>query len=144
MLRDYIEKNAMACVVRSCDNEVIDDINILQATYKAMHQCLRDINIEFDRIIVDGDRFKPFMCHAHDCIPQGDNHYISIAAASILAKTHHDEWVETKCKENIELNEKYMWLKNMAYGTLAHRNGIIEHGITNYHRKSFCKKYIIN
>ena len=143
-LREYIEKNATAFVVRSCDNTVIDEINILQATYRAMHQCLKDIHVEFDRIIVDGDRFKPFMCHVHDCIPQGDNNYISIAAASILAKTYHDEWIEKTCEGNIELDNKYSWKKNMAYGTKAHREGIVAHGLSEYHRKTFCKKYVVD
>lgn len=141
-LREYIEKNATAFVVRYVDNKVIDEINILQATYKAMHECLKDLHIEFDRIIVDGDKFKPFQCHVHDCVPQGDNMYISIAAASILAKTYHDEWIEERCKESTALSDKYLWNKNMAYGTKAHTEGIKEHGLCDYHRKSFCKKYI--
>lgn len=144
-LRKYIEENAIAYSVQSCDNVAIDDMNILQATYTAMHKCLRNINveqgIEFDRILVDGDRFKPYVCQVHECIPQGDNHYISIAAASILAKTYHDDWIEQACKNDTSLDEKYKWSSNMGYGTKAHREGIIQHGITDLHRKTFCKKY---
>jgi ribonuclease HII len=77
----------------------------------------------------------------HECIPQGDNHYISIAAASILAKTYHDDWIEQACKNDTSLDEKYKWSSNMGYGTKAHREGIIQHGITDLHRKTFCKKY---
>ena len=144
-LRKYIEDNAIAYSVQSSDNDMIDEINILQATYKAMHKCLKDINtiqnIEFDRILVDGDRFKPYVCQVHECIPQGDNQYISIAAASILAKTHHDEWILNECSKDSSLDDKYKWSSNMGYGTKAHREGIIEHGITDFHRKTFCKKY---
>lgn len=144
-LRKYIEENAIAYSVQSCDNVMIDDMNILQATYTAMHKCLKNINveqgIEFNRILVNGDRFKPYVCQVHECIPQGDNHYISIAAASILAKTYHDEWIEQACKNDTSLDEKYKWSSNMGYGTKAHREGIIQHGITVLHRKTFCKKY---
>ena len=140
-LRLYIEKNATAFSVSSCDHEIIDNINILQATFCAMHRCLKNVDTTFERIIVDGDKFNPFMCYIHDCIPHGDDQYISIAAASILAKTHHDEWIESKCIEYTDLNWKYKWSTNMAYGTKAHRDGILMHGISQFHRKTFCKKF---
>lgn len=147
-LRKYIEENAIAYSVQSCDKEAIEEMNILQATYKAMHKCLKNINveqgIEFDRILVDGDRFKPYACQVHECIPQGDNHYICIAAASILAKTYHDEWITNVCEEDKSLDEKYKWLSNMGYGTKAHREGIMKHGITELHRDSFCKKWLVH
>lgn len=145
-LRKYIEENAIAYSVQSCDKGDIEEMNILQATYKAMHKCLKNINveqgIEFDRILVDGDRFKPYVCQVHECIPQGDNHYVSIAAASILAKTYHDEWITNVCNEDKSLDEKYKWLSNMGYGTKAHRDGITKHGITELHRDTFCKKWL--
>ena len=145
LLRKYIENNAIAFSVQSSSSVVVDEINILQATYRAMHQCLKHLNImgtKFDRILVDGENFKPFACNVHNCIPKGDNEYLSIAAASILAKTYHDEWVEKACEVNPELNAKYNWMKNMAYGTKEHRDGIRQHGICDLHRKTFVKKYI--
>lgn len=144
-LRKYIESNAIAFSVQSCDNCIIDEINILQATYKAMHSCLKNIydtGIKVDRILVDGEHFLPFACQAHNCIPKGDDVYISIAAASILAKTYHDDWILEKCAAHPELDEKYKWSKNMGYGTKEHRDGLIQHGITEFHRKTFCRKYI--
>jgi ribonuclease HII len=142
LLREYIELNALSFTVNSCDNNVIDEINISNATFRSMHMCLQKTNVHFDRILVDGDRFKPYMCNIHNCIPQGDNEYISIAAASILAKTYHDDWIIEKCKDNPEFETKYKWLSNMAYGTLAHRQGILSHGINMYHRKTFCTKFL--
>jgi len=97
-----------------------------------------------NRILVDGDRFKPYVCQVHECIPQGDNHYVSIAAASILAKTYHDEWITNVCEEDESLDDKYKWLSNMGYGTKAHRDGIAKHGITELHRDTFCKKWLVN
>lgn len=144
-LRQYIENNAIAFSVQSSSAVVIDEINILQATYRAMHQCLRHLSFletKFERILVDGEHFKPFACQIHNCIPKGDNEYLCIAAASILAKTYHDEWIQNACAENPELDAKYKWLKNMGYGTKEHRDGISEHGICEFHRKTFVQKYI--
>lgn len=144
-LRRYIENNAIAFSVQSCSSIIVDEINILQATYRAMHQCLRDLSFlekKFDRILVDGEHFKPFACEIHNCIPKGDNEYLCIAAASILAKTHHDEWIQKVCEENPELDLKYKWMKNMGYGTKEHRDGISQHGVCQFHRKTFVQKYI--
>ena len=144
-LRTYIENNAIAFSVQSSSSVVVDEINVLQATYRAMHQCLKHLSFletKFDRILVDGENFKPFACNVHNCIPKGDNEYLCIAAASILAKTHHDEWIENICKANPDLDSKYKWLKNMAYGTKEHRDGIMQYGICDFHRKTFVKKYI--
>lgn len=143
-LRKYIERNAVAFSVQSSSSVVIDEINILEATFRAMHACLRELTLlgtSFDRILVDGESFKPYACKIHNCIPKGDNEYLCIAAASILAKTHHDEWIETQCRINPELDIKYKWAKNMAYGTKEHRDGIREHGICNLHRKTFVKNH---
>lgn len=143
-LREYIENNAIAFSVQSCSAVVVDEINILQATYRAMHKCLKhlnSLNVDFDRILVDGDRFMPYACNVHNCIAKGDNEYISIAAASILAKTYHDDWVQEVCETNPEFNEKYNWLQNMGYGTKAHREGLIKHGFSEHHRLSFLKNY---
>ena len=142
-MRRFIEKHALAWAVAKCDHTVIDEINILNATYKAMHKALREVydnNIKFNRILVDGNRFKPFVTNNgfidHKCIIKGDNKYIQIAAASILAKTHHDEYIENMCKDYPHLC-KYGLLTNQGYGTKEHRLAIKNHGMSDYHRKSF-------
>lgn len=142
-MRKFIEKNALAWSVASCDNTVVDDINILNATYKAMHKALKEVyenNIKFNRILVDGNRFKPLLTSngfiPHQCIINGDNRFIQIAAASILAKTHHDEYIEKICEDNPDLC-KYGLLTNQGYGTIEHRKAIKEYGLTELHRKSF-------
>lgn len=142
-MRAYIEKNALAWEVEMCDHTVVDDINILNATHKAMHKALKKIydnNIKFNRILVDGNKFKPFLTNdgfiQHNCIVQGDAKFIQIAAASILAKTHHDEYIEKICKENPDLC-KYGLLKNQGYGTKEHRIAIKDFGLSKFHRKTF-------
>jgi ribonuclease HII len=143
IVREFIENNALAYNVSYCDNTVIDDINILQATHKAMHKCLDNIygnNIKFDRILVDGNSFKPYIRNnyaiEHNCIVSGDNKYIQIAAASILAKTYRDEYIENLCKEDDNL-KKYGLMTNYGYGTKEHREAIKLYGYTKYHRKTF-------
>ena len=142
-MRAYIEKNALAWEVEMCDHTVVDDINILNATQKAMHKALKKIydnNIKFNRILVDGNKFKPFITNDgfinHNCVVKGDAKFIQIAAASILAKTHHDEYIEKICKENPDLC-KYGLLKNQGYGTKEHRTAIKDYGLSKYHRKTF-------
>jgi|TARA_B110000259_G_C14032589_1_gene407439 ribonuclease HII len=142
-MRQYIEKNALAWAVAYCDHTIIDEINILNSTYKAMHKALLDVydnNIKFNRILVDGNKFKPLITTngfiPHKCVVRGDNKYIQIAAASILAKTHHDEYINKLCTDNKDLC-KYGLLKNQGYGTMEHRKAIKEYGLTDYHRKSF-------
>ena len=138
ILRKYIEANAIAYGVGMATHEEIDEMNILNATYLAMHRALDAIkNVEYDRLLVDGKSFKPYKCNVHDCIIGGDNIYVCIAAASILAKEHHDEWILTNYGEDV----KYDLIHNRGYGTKKHLQGIMEHGITEHHRKSFCKKY---
>jgi ribonuclease HII len=143
IVREFIENNALAYNVSYSDNTVIDDINILQATHKAMHKCLDNIynnNIKFDRILVDGNSFKPYIKNnyaiEHNCIISGDNKYIQIAAASILAKTYRDEYIENLCKEDDNL-KKYGLMTNYGYGTKEHREAIKLYGYTKYHRKTF-------
>ena len=141
ILRKYIEANAIAYGVGMATHEEIDEMNILNATYLAMHRALDAIkNVEYDRLLVDGQSFKPYKCNVHDCIIGGDNIYVCIAAASILAKEHHDEWILTNYGEDV----KYDLIHNRGYGTKKHLQGIMEHGITEHHRKSFCKKYLSN
>ena len=141
-LREYIEKNAISYGVGYVDENEIDRINILKASYKAMHIALDKIDKPFDHILVDGPRFSPYLDKndnfaSYTCIPKGDNLYYSIAAASILAKVYHDEYIVNLCKENNDLNEKYGWLSNMGYGTKLHMEGIQKYGVSKYHRKSF-------
>ena len=139
MLRTYIEANAVAYGIGMATHEEIDELNILNATHLAMHRALDATkDAQYDRILVDGKSFKPYKCNAHDCIIGGDNIYVCIAAASILAKEHHDEWVLTHFKDDT----KYDLIHNRGYGTKKHIQGIKENGITEHHRKSFCKKYL--
>jgi ribonuclease HII len=138
-LRDYIEENALYYCVKSIDEKEIDSMNILNATYKAMHMCIDEVakHIPIDRLLIDGNSFKKYDKIKHNCIIGGDNKYISIAAASILAKTYHDEYIETLSEEDDY--KKYNWNKNMCYGTKQHILSIKNHGISSVHRKSFCK-----
>lgn len=145
-LRKYIEDIALEYSVAYAEPEEIDKENILQATVKTMHKVLDKLQIKPDTILVDGNYFHTYQKKGeiipHQLVKNGDNTYYSIAAASILAKVYHDEYVESICKEDNDLC-KYGWLTNMCYGTEEHRNAIVEHGISKYHRKTFgiCKKY---
>lgn len=133
ILRIIIENESIAYAVAMVDNNAIDKINILQASFKAMHLALQKIKIDINCILVDGNRFKPYKKINSFCIIKGDSKYASIAAASVLAKTYRDEYM-------ISLHEKhpvYQWQKNKGYGTLQHRLAIQQHGLCKYHRKSF-------
>jgi len=149
ILRNYIEENAIDFSVASEDNNTIDKINILNATYKTMHKALDTLNVIPDSIIVDGNKFKPYYMPntmellPHKCFEKGDSKFISIACASILSKVYHDEYIE-ELVNNEPLLERYAWKSNMCYGTEAHLKAIKEFGITSYHRKTFgiCKNYI--
>ena len=133
LLRPIIEKESIGFGVAMVDNNEIDVINILQASFKAMHLAINKIKKMPELLLIDGNRFKPYKKIAHHCIVKGDGKYSSIAAASILAKTYRDEYMQ---KIHAEYN-KYRWDKNMGYGTLDHRLAIEEHGLCKYHRKSF-------
>jgi ribonuclease HII len=132
-LRPIIEKEAICFAVSFINNEEIDKINILQATYKAMHQSINKLNVQPELLLIDGNRFKPFPGIPHQCIIKGDGKYASIAAASILAKTYRDEIMN-----NLHLEfPDYGWKKNKGYGTLEHRSAIEKFGLCSYHRKSY-------
>jgi ribonuclease HII len=133
ILRPIIEKESIAFAVQAIDNNEIDKINILQATYKAMHLCIDELTAKPNLLLIDGNRFKPYKKIEHTCIIKGDGKYASIAAASILAKTYRDEAMKKLHKQF----PQYDWLHNKGYGTLKHRQAIEEHGLTTYHRKSF-------
>ena len=132
-LRPIIEQEAVAWAVAQVDNHEIDRINILNASILAMHKALDALVIRPEHIIVDGNRFKQYDTIPHLCIIKGDGRYMSIAAASILAKTHRDEYMQKIHQEY----PNYNWQKNKGYPTADHRNAIAQFGITNYHRSSF-------
>jgi len=132
-LKPIIEKESIAFSVASVSNNEIDRINILQASYKAMHLALNRLKSKPDILLVDGNRFKPYKKIPHHCIIKGDGMYASIAAASVLAKTYRDEYMQNLHKKY----EVYGWHHNKGYGTPEHRNAIEAHGLCRYHRKSF-------
>lgn len=132
-LRPIIEKEALAYAVASVSAEEIDKINIHNASYLAMHRALDQLEIKAEYIIVDGNRFIPYPDLAHTCIIKGDGKYLSIAAASILAKTYRDEYMMNIAAEY----PTYDWLQNKGYPTVKHRNAVLEHGLTPHHRKTF-------
>jgi ribonuclease HII len=132
-LRPYIEENAIAYAVSSVDQTEIDRINILNASFKAMHQAIEALAIRPQHLIIDGNRFKAYELIPHHCIIKGDGKFMSIAAASVLAKTYRDDLMD---KIHSEFPE-YDWIKNKGYPTLHHRKIIMEKGITPYHRKTY-------
>lgn len=132
-LRLYIEKKALAWAVAKVDNNEIDKINILNASIKAMHLALAKLKVKPEYIIVDGNRFKAYKNIPHTCIVKGDGKYMNIAAASILAKTHRDEFMLKQHKKF----PQYGWDKNKGYPTKIHREAIKVYGQTHLHRKSF-------
>lgn len=155
-ISDYIKENAIAWSVCYEDETVIDDINIRQATFKAMHRAINNVMKSIDdtkkvELLVDGNDFKPFMTMRrtmltsipHTCYEGGDNKFTAIAAASILAKTARDSYILELCENNPELKERYSIHTNKGYGTKKHMEGIHEFGITQWHRKSYgiCKNY---
>lgn len=132
-LRIYIEANAVSYAVGMIDNDEIDVINILMASFKAMHKALDALTIIPEALLIDGNRFTPYKSIPHYCIVEGDGKYASIAAASILAKTYRDAYMRQLHNEF----PHYNWHKNKGYGTREHRSAIEEHGLCKYHRKSF-------
>ena len=140
-LRRYIEAVALDYSVEFADEKEVDKYNILQATIRSMHRSLDNLNIVPGNIVVDGSYFKMYrdkdnMIIPHQLITSGDNKYRNIAAASILAKTYHDEYIENLLREEPDL-EKYGWRTNMGYGTKAHMEALKKYGPSKYHRKSF-------
>lgn len=132
-LRLDIQRDALAWAVAEVDNEEIDRINILQASYKAMHLALEKLTMEPTFLLIDGNRFKPYKQIPFECIIKGDGAYLSIAAASVLAKTYRDELMARLAEQH----PGYGWDTNVGYPTDEHREGIRKLGITPYHRRSF-------
>ncbi len=132
-LREIIEKEASAWAVASVDNIEIDEINILNASFLAMHKAIDKLKITPKLLLIDGNRFNKYKNIPHNCIIKGDGKYLSIAAASVLAKTHRDEFMLNLDKEF----PGYDWKNNKAYPTPKHKQAIAKHGISPYHRISF-------
>lgn len=132
-LRVEIEQDAVAFSVASSDNHFIDQNNILRASVLTMHKAVNGLKVTPGFLIIDGNYFLPFPGIPHKTIVKGDSLYLSIAAASILAKTYRDHFME----EMHLLHPEYQWIKNKGYPTSAHRKAILDYGITDLHRRSF-------
>jgi ribonuclease HII len=132
-LRSLIEKEALAWAVASMTAEEIDEINILNASIYSMHKAVEKLKTEAQRLLIDGNRFKKYKSVEYHTIVKGDEKYMAIAAASVLAKTHRDEYME---KIHSEFPD-YDWKNNKGYPTPKHREAIRLHGITPFHRKTF-------
>lgn len=147
--RKFIEDNAIDFSVVYKENDEIDEINIFKATMESMHDVVNKMKVKPTKILVDGNHFKIYRdtegeLIPHECVVNGDNVYLAIAAASILAKTYKDEYIENIVKENEDYN-KYDLLNNSGYGTKKHLDAIKKYGITKHHRKSYgpCKLSIL-
>lgn len=132
-LREIILEEATSVGIAHCMMDEIDRINILQASIKAMHKSIAKLNPAPEYILVDGNKFNPYPHIPHQCIIKGDAQYLSIAAASVMAKTERDAYME-KIHEEFPM---YNWKQNKGYPTKEHRTAIHKYGITKYHRKSF-------
>jgi len=148
-MSDYIKEHAIDYSISYQESEIIDDINILNATYKCMHTAVDNLNIEVENLLVDGNKFKPYISKKgdlipHQCIIGGDNKYYPIACSSILAKVAHDKYILELCDSNEELDVKYDLRNNVGYGTKKHIQGIQNYGLSSFHRKTFgiCKSYL--
>lgn len=133
LLRPEIEAQALAFAVASVSNKEIDEINILNASFLAMHRAISQLSIKPQFLIIDGNRFNAYPEIPHQCIIQGDGKYFSIAAASVLAKTYRDDYMQQLALEYPE----YDWHSNKGYPTIKHRNMVLQHGFTPHHRRSF-------
>lgn len=132
-LRIWIEKNTIDWAVGVVSAKEIDEINILNASFLAMHRAIDQLNSKYDHLLIDGNRFNTYKNIPHTCIIKGDEKFKNIAAASILAKTHRDEYMQNIAKDF----PMYDWQSNQGYGTLKHRNALNEFGICEHHRKSY-------
>lgn len=133
MLREVIEKEALAYAVAEVSSNEIDRINILNASFLAMHKAIEQLSLKPELLLIDGNRFKAYKGIPHKCIIKGDGEYASIAAASVLAKTYRDDLM----KKLHEQHAQYGWSENKGYGTAQHREAIEKYGLTEYHRRSF-------
>lgn len=132
-LRPIIEKEALAWAVAFVDHQEIDQINILNASFLAMHKAIEKLHLQPQYLIIDGNRFKAYPQISHSCIVKGDGKYLNIAAASILAKTHRDDFMNNLHQDF----PHYNWKQNKGYPTMMHRKAVIELGLSPFHRKTF-------
>jgi ribonuclease HII len=132
-LRKEIQKKAIAFAVASVDNVEIDEINILNASFLAMHRAIAKLSLMPEFLIIDGNRFNKYHNTPHHCIVEGDAKYFSIAAASVLAKTYRDDYMKQIALEHPE----YHWHQNKGYPTIKHRETVLKMGFTPYHRLTF-------
>jgi len=133
LLKEQIQKEAVAFTVAKIDAPEIDQINILNASFKAMHKAIDNLSVKPELLLIDGNRFHKYPGIPYVCFVKGDGRFLSIAAASILAKTYRDDFMEKLHHEYPEYN----WIKNKGYPTMEHKLALQEHGLTPYHRKSF-------
>lgn len=133
LLTKEIKEVALDYAIAEVDNCKIDDINILNASFLAMHRAIEQLKMKPELLLIDGNRFKPYPFVPHECVVKGDSKFYSIAAASILAKTHRDSLMERLAKEF----PYYGWERNVGYPTPAHKKAIQQHGSTPWHRRSF-------
>lgn len=132
-LRPIIEREALAWAVAFVDHEEIDQINILNASFLAMHRAIEKLMVIPQHLVIDGNRFKNYPDIPHYCVIKGDGKYLNIAAASILAKTHRDEYMASLHEDF----PHYNWKQNKGYPTIQHRNVVMEIGLSPFHRKTF-------
>jgi ribonuclease HII len=137
VVRKYILKKALAWGIAMCDHEEIDRVNILQASFLAMHRAIEQMNIKPDLLLIDGNRFNDFKGIPYECVIGGDGIYKNIAAASVLAKTSRDEYMQ----ELHKVHPEYGWDHNKAYATPGHRDALVKFGLTPFHRRSFRLDY---
>lgn len=137
ILRQYIEEHALAWAVGQANPKEIDEQNILQASFTAMHRAIRQLKIRPDSLLIDGNRFREIEGIPHSCHIGGDGRFKSIAAASVLAKTYRDKHMQTLASKY----PQYDWASNMGYGTPLHLKGIEEHGLSPHHRLTFTRAF---
>jgi ribonuclease HII len=142
---EFIKENCLDYSIQWADEREIDKSNILNSVQRCFHSCLDSLNIIPDKIFVDGSYFKKYGYVPYECVEKGDNYYLNIASASIIAKVAHDEYITDLCNEYPELIDKYDISNNMGYGTKKHMDGIATYGITPFHRTKFgpCKSYVV-
>lgn len=141
----FIKKYAKFYAIESVDANEIDNKNILCATMEAMHKCIEKVvsNTNIDRLLIDGNHFIPYKNIPYNCVVDGDNHFLNIASASILAKVYRDNYIKEICNQYPDYQLHYQWENNKGYGTKKHIEGIKIWGISPYHRKTFgiCKTF---
>ncbi len=133
LLKEEIKEKALAYAIAEVDNQTIDEVNILNASFLAMHRAVEQLSIQPELLLIDGNRFNPYPFIPHQCIIKGDSKFYSIAAASVLAKTYRDELMQKLALTY----PQYGWQTNVGYPTKVHRSAIAEYGLTPWHRKSF-------